>query len=138
MGNVTQSRLDSGLGFQAKVSKSFFLAFRCRGATTRNTRQSRSDFGLGFQAQILKPLEVVPSSLGSGVRERVDLVRAVSHLKHARPRVRGRQRRVLAKPAARASRQWPSLSFASLSLLSLVIFVNDASGFRVQGLKFRV
>jgi len=29
-------------------------------------RQSRPDFGLGFKAKVVKPLEVVPSSLGSG------------------------------------------------------------------------
>ena len=53
-----------------------------------------------FQVKVLKPLEVVPSSLGSGVREGVDLVRAVGHLEDARPRVCGRERGVLAEPAS--------------------------------------
>jgi hypothetical protein len=41
--------------------------YRCR-MNMAHLRQSRPDSGVGFQEKIFKPFQVVPSSLGSGVR----------------------------------------------------------------------
>ena len=40
-------------------------------ANMAHVRQSRPDFGLGFQANDFNTFEVVPFSLGSGLRSRV-------------------------------------------------------------------
>ena len=45
---------------------------RCR-ANMEHIRQSRPDSGLGFQVKVRKTFQVVPSSLGSGLKS--DMIR---------------------------------------------------------------